>query len=59
MVPTQISCAFFPFRGFLLQVFLWPPSNRICFCKRLLSAVRLRVFSFVFIFNVSKLYPFQ
>ena len=30
MVPTQISCTFFP-TGFFVAGFFWPPSNCICF----------------------------
>ena len=46
MVPTQISCEFFPPPlGFFAAGFFCPPSNRISvFCKRLLSSVRFRFF---------------
>ena len=44
MVPTQISCAFFPHWGFF-----WPPSNSICFvsgCSALFAKGLFRLFSF-------------
>ena len=40
LVPTQISCTFFPQRGFFWQVFSGLRSNRICFvsgCSALLG----------------------